>query len=645
MARSLERPRGAAGRLAGGDRGVGEAGAPDGRPVAVVAAPNAATNRLLDATPPFGQRTGVALTAGGVLALVLTLPQTVKVVATGVFLNPDDAMRAVEVRDFTAGQGWFDLVPHRLSPDHAFAMHWSRLVDLPLSLLTRAFGLALGPAAAELAMRLAAPSLLFVTALALVVSFAREIAGPRAILPAALLMAGSAEILANFVPGHIHHHGIQLGLLLAAVRLIVAALRPGAGLGPAAGAGAAVAVSLGVGLQNLPFGLALVAVAALAWVVRGAAATRLLVGFGGALAGTSALVFLVDVPPSAYAAGACDAFSAAHLIAAGLGGALAPLLAALTPHTAGWGVRLGAAAIAGLAVLGVLACSYPACLHDPMAGVDPLLRTRWLADVGEALPLARLIALDPAAGIALALTLVCGVAATVAALASAAPAQRAPWAALLLLAFVGVLGTAYQVRVAASACALAVPGVAWATLRCFDRLAVKPGRPALLAATIVGLLGNGAAWSAATAAAARLLAPRPAAMRIGADDPASCFLPSAYGPLAALPPGLVLSTIDPGSAILAATHHAVLAAPYHRNSFGNRAALLAFVAPPAEARAIVADARATLIALCRASNEVAKDVALNPDGLAATLMKGRIPDWLEPIGGARDPVLLFRVKG
>lgn len=596
------------------------------------------------AAPPLSQRPGIALAAGSALALLLTLPKTLQVLATGVFLNPDDAMRAVEVRDFTAGQGWFDLVPHRLSPDHPFAMHWSRLVDLPLSWLTRAFGLVLRPAAAEIAMRLAAPSLLFVAALALTIAVVRATAGPRAILPAALLMAGSAELLADFVPGHIHHHGVQVTLLLLAVRLIVAALRPGAGLAPAAGAGAAVAVSLGVGLQNLPFALGLVAIATLAWVAWGPAAARLLGGFGGALAASSCVVFLVEVPPASYATGACDAFSAAHLIAAGLGGALALLLAAATPYLTGTGARMGAALVAGLAVLGALAFTYPACLDDPMAGVDPLLRTRWLADVGEALPLARLIALDPAAGIALALTLACGVAATLGALAGAAPARRAPWAALLLLALIGVLGTTYQVRVAASACALAVPGVAWASLRCFDRLSATPGRPALLAATVVGLLGNGAAWSLATGTAARVLAPASAATRLGAGDPASCFLPSAYEPLAALPPGLVLSTIDPGSAILAATSHAVLAAPYHRNSFGNRAALLAFVAPPAEARAIVAEARATLIALCRASNEVAEDVALHPGGLAGALMAGRIPDWLEPIGTGDEPVLLFRVK-
>src|SRR5271169_2571431 len=51
-------------------------------------------------------------------------------------LSTDDAMRLVEVRDFLAGQGWFDLVQYRLRPP--VGMHWSRLIDLPLALLIRA---------------------------------------------------------------------------------------------------------------------------------------------------------------------------------------------------------------------------------------------------------------------------------------------------------------------------------------------------------------------------------------------------------------------------------------------------------------------------------------------------------------------------
>ncbi|MGO7426910.1 hypothetical protein ACCT09_45980, partial [Rhizobium ruizarguesonis] len=41
----------------------------------------------------------------------------------------DDGMRLVEVRDFLAGQGWFDLMQYRLGLDGGTLMHWSRLID------------------------------------------------------------------------------------------------------------------------------------------------------------------------------------------------------------------------------------------------------------------------------------------------------------------------------------------------------------------------------------------------------------------------------------------------------------------------------------------------------------------------------------
>jgi hypothetical protein len=55
-------------------------------------------------------------------------------IKTGAFdaMSTDDAMRLVEVRDLIAGQGWFDLVEHRLDPP-GIAMHWSRLIDAPLA--------------------------------------------------------------------------------------------------------------------------------------------------------------------------------------------------------------------------------------------------------------------------------------------------------------------------------------------------------------------------------------------------------------------------------------------------------------------------------------------------------------------------------
>src|SRR6202007_1565415 len=73
-----------------------------------------------------------------VLALILSVakfwPSVVSVWSTGAFANPDDAMRLVEVRDWRAGQAWFDLHQYRLDPPTGVDMHWTRVVDVPLAL-------------------------------------------------------------------------------------------------------------------------------------------------------------------------------------------------------------------------------------------------------------------------------------------------------------------------------------------------------------------------------------------------------------------------------------------------------------------------------------------------------------------------------
>src|SRR4051812_39520237 len=55
--------------------------------------------------------------------------------STPLILDTDDAMRLTMVHDFLAGQGWFDLVQHRLNTPYGGEIHWSRLIDLPEAML------------------------------------------------------------------------------------------------------------------------------------------------------------------------------------------------------------------------------------------------------------------------------------------------------------------------------------------------------------------------------------------------------------------------------------------------------------------------------------------------------------------------------
>jgi len=129
-------------------------------------------------------------------------------------LSTDDAMRLVEVRDFLAGQGWFDLTQYRLNPPHGVVMHWSRLIDLPLAVLIRAAQIVLpGSGAERLVVTLWPIALLFIF-LAGVARLARGLADETAAGPALILAALSAPVLQHFRPGAIDHHNVQLVLLI-----------------------------------------------------------------------------------------------------------------------------------------------------------------------------------------------------------------------------------------------------------------------------------------------------------------------------------------------------------------------------------------------------------------------------------------------
>ena len=56
--------------------------------------------------------------------------------------DTDDNIRYVQVKDWLAGQGWYDLRQYRLDPPGGANIHWSRLVDIPIAgliLFFRAF--------------------------------------------------------------------------------------------------------------------------------------------------------------------------------------------------------------------------------------------------------------------------------------------------------------------------------------------------------------------------------------------------------------------------------------------------------------------------------------------------------------------------
>ena len=76
--------------------------------------------------------------------------------------DSDNYMRLVQVRDLLAGQGWFDLVQHRINPPDGLPHSLARLADLPYVpiLLLRPF---LGAEAERVTLFAVPPLLLLLT--------------------------------------------------------------------------------------------------------------------------------------------------------------------------------------------------------------------------------------------------------------------------------------------------------------------------------------------------------------------------------------------------------------------------------------------------------------------------------------------------
>ena len=51
----------------------------------------------------------------------------------------DDVIRLVQIKDYLAGQSWFDTDQYRMGLAGGTDMHWSRIPDIPIILLTHVF--------------------------------------------------------------------------------------------------------------------------------------------------------------------------------------------------------------------------------------------------------------------------------------------------------------------------------------------------------------------------------------------------------------------------------------------------------------------------------------------------------------------------
>lgn len=542
-------------------------------------------------------------------------------------VDPDDALRLVQVRDLLSGQGWWDVSQHRINPAGGGGlMHWSRIVDTPIALGIAVLRPVIGTALAEIIMATCVPLLLLG---ALFWAAARTYAATgqnRLAALAVALMATDYVILFQFAPLRIDHHGWQI---LLSLLMLGAVVRP-ASARQGILAGVAGAALVAISLEGLPMIALMGAIMATAWAWTGdVACRRRLLAYLLCLAGMALLLQVATRGPDALVQRWCDSLSLPYLAALVVAAlAVSAGMAMLGRMRGGAITRFAVLGAAGVAAAVALLAAAPACAAGPFAALDPVVVRYWYVNVHEGLPIWTDI--SPMFAFAL-MPMLVGLAGTWCAWRRADDAaQRRVWLTLMAAASGASLLALLVLRTASVAHVFAMPGCAWLILHGWVWARNLAAAPVRIVATLAVLALIPPFAGSAVGFWLREAAP-PAGAGARALSAETCVDAAGAAALNRLPPATIMAPLDIGPHLLQRTHHSVTATGHHRNNRVMAQTIMAYIGDPADAPARARMMHASLIVICPRANETGNFQLADGDGLADLLMTGRAPDWLEPV--------------
>ncbi|MBV9841545.1 MAG: hypothetical protein JOY99_08465 [Sphingomonadaceae bacterium] len=548
-------------------------------------------------------------------------------IATFTFGDPDDQLRLLEVRDWLAGQSWWDVTQHRMNPPGGGLMHWSRLIDIPIGLAILLARPLVGAAQAETVAAVVVPMLTLGFCMAMTAWLARRLVGPAATLPAALFAAISPGAITQMRPMRVDHHGWQIGIAAAVLIALIDRRPTRSGLF----AGALLALWLRISLEGVPLAAAAGALVGLRWALSCSPDENdRLVAFFGALAACSALLFAGLIPIHQWPVTWCDAISIQHIemFATAFVGGLALRLVPPRPL-----LRLAAGGVVALACLGVYHSAAPRCGLDPFGNLDPLVRKIWYDNILEGMPIWRTSA---DVGVLMlgypALALLGGTLA----LRASQGRERAAWGVYLFMCSATFIAAVFVQRVGGTATVVAVPGGLWLMIAGMRRAqtAQAPVRRVLGSVAAVILF-----MPLTPTLAGVLLLPNHSTKHSWIGNYRTCASTANLRALNVAPTGLVLAPLDLGPGIMLDSHHDVISGSYHRNDAAIGTVIRASMGSLETAHAIIARRHVAYVAFCDDTAPVGVDRDLAPNGLAARLADGRAPTWLQPVPLGRPSVL------
>lgn len=550
-------------------------------------------------------------------------------------MGNDDIMRLLTVRDWIAGQGWYDVVQYRLLPPEGVSVHWSRYIDVGIAAIILPISAFVPMDTAEMLAAAIWPTLILILTILVIGFGARRVFGPLPAIFAVLCVTFwplTADLHAS--PGNLDHHNIQL---LMMVLLAFAVIWPSRPLAAGTVGGIAAAFSLAIGLESLPF----IVGAGLALLVRALfmptpVAQKVLLAFCAILGAASVLLFIGQTPPGQWTTPVCDELGTPvlSLIAIAITACTAPFAAGRWLKTPL--LKLGAIII--LTGIGIMV-AWPhlsECQDGPYGDLPLVLQEAISSRITEAKP--GLVYAQSHLGTALVLalpvlvSLLCG--GYLWLLSGRGESARThsdqALGLLLILCLLGTVMMFLQMRTVIMVASVVpmIGGVVIAYLLqgYLQERDLTKGLAAIAVATMI---------TSPMSVIMPLLPWLEQDQKATREERANCSAYASLRTLNEVPPGRVLTHINFGPALIWATHHAGLSAPYHRSSAALANGILPFALAGPEMAAYVRDAGATHLLLCRGYNY--------DSDFADDLASGGSADWLRRVPVSDDAQLLFAV--
>ena len=529
--------------------------------------------------------------------------------------NVDDVGKVLEVRAWLNGQGFYDLLNHRSNPPYGAEMHWSRLADIPLATMELFLRLFIPAQAAEKYAVLITPQILLIIYFIVSIKLLKRFSDNEAsIIALTLLLIVNVIIQANFYPGRVDHHGLQLILLVTSLYGVSYN-----DFKHAFASGASIAIAMTIGLELVPIMIFIAGYVVILWCIYNKDRQQQLQGFSIGLMVFIIIGLLINVPPDRLIIGANDCLSIAIVAPVVLGCMGLLLLSKLKTKTFLTRILL----LFAITML-VIGCAWQfPDLHKRLYWqIDPKYYHLWMDDCLDCYGINQMLFIDMLQYSYFAIIGLINVFIIIYfSINKKNNDEIIKWSLLGILMLVSfLLSFFYQSRVvwAANTIALVINSAV------IGKVYKEKG---LAYALILGLIFF-PTWAGVYATYSNKYTKR--SDYVTDNSPIKCYSFQDFEHLSKMPKGIVASNLNIGTETLINTNHNVLATGFHRD-LGRNLYYPILLANDDNAHSQIDNLGVNYIAFCKRQVEPYRIKNNAPNGLMSHLLNGDPPSYLKLI--------------